>query len=445
MANRLAWLTPDTLPTETFCRQLSIPNDPLILAAVSGALYPLTKSYNWEEYGSVTPDEIASAMLDMFDAYVSQTTGDCEGNGMTCADVLACLGAAGVSLYEYPFVRKSPTTGLPQWSIDETTWWELETVTTTPVGETCLAATRAALVMGRFWQQTFVAAGELFFGALATANAFLQQVNQGLLGILYGSNAQLANAIIFTDFDFSTYMVQSDLTENQYDLLTCLLLEHATLQDDGTVTFNFGAVRDNLISTLGVNPGTALTLLFDYAGEAGLNQAGQVGITDVGDCSSCGAWFHDYDFTLASGPFAAGHIDSPAPGDFGVYTPGVGWEDTTASSGACRRRGVFLTLASNPATTITRVLVEYTYTAASGSLWGSFGTYAAQMSGGAVSIAGATYPTLPPVGGFDVSGSWEGDGFQFSLMACVGCAGSTGGTCTITRLRVEGVGTDPFE
>lgn len=62
--NRRAWLTPDQLLPDagTFCRHLSIPNDPQLIAATSGALHELTLSYNWEQHGTMTPEEAAKLM-----------------------------------------------------------------------------------------------------------------------------------------------------------------------------------------------------------------------------------------------------------------------------------------------------------------------------------------------------------------------------------------------
>lgn len=61
--NRRAWLTPDQLvDAGTFCRRLSIPDDPHLIAAVSGALHELTLSYNWEQFGTMTPQEAAALM-----------------------------------------------------------------------------------------------------------------------------------------------------------------------------------------------------------------------------------------------------------------------------------------------------------------------------------------------------------------------------------------------
>lgn len=65
------WLTPNEIPEATTCRSLLIPDDVDIVAAVSGALLPLTKQYNWEQFGTVTPEEIAEAMMTMYVAWLS--------------------------------------------------------------------------------------------------------------------------------------------------------------------------------------------------------------------------------------------------------------------------------------------------------------------------------------------------------------------------------------
>lgn len=54
-----AWLTPDTAPTATRCRRIRIPDDETWIAAVSGALTPLIYAYNWELFGTLTPEEAA--------------------------------------------------------------------------------------------------------------------------------------------------------------------------------------------------------------------------------------------------------------------------------------------------------------------------------------------------------------------------------------------------
>lgn len=61
----MPWLTPETLPTTFVCRQVLIPEDVDIIAAVTGALLDLTRASNWEQHGAITPDEISSAMATM--------------------------------------------------------------------------------------------------------------------------------------------------------------------------------------------------------------------------------------------------------------------------------------------------------------------------------------------------------------------------------------------
>lgn len=69
----MPYLTPDTAPGSTRCRVLIIPDDKEWLALVTGALSELTHAYNFEEFGTATPEETAQAFRDMLALYV-----DCE-------------------------------------------------------------------------------------------------------------------------------------------------------------------------------------------------------------------------------------------------------------------------------------------------------------------------------------------------------------------------------
>lgn len=64
------WITPDSIPTDTLCRVLLIPDDPILYAAVSGALLPLIYADNWEQVGDATPAECAEAMYTLYAAFV---------------------------------------------------------------------------------------------------------------------------------------------------------------------------------------------------------------------------------------------------------------------------------------------------------------------------------------------------------------------------------------
>lgn len=69
----MPYLTPSTIPTARISRRLRIPNDPLIVAAVNGAIAELIHAYNWQLFGAVTPADIAVAMRDMYLDYEDST------------------------------------------------------------------------------------------------------------------------------------------------------------------------------------------------------------------------------------------------------------------------------------------------------------------------------------------------------------------------------------
>lgn len=69
----MSYLTPDALPDNTLCRALLIPDDPDWLALVTGALSELTHAYNFEQFGTLTPEETAERFLTM----ITEMNGGC--------------------------------------------------------------------------------------------------------------------------------------------------------------------------------------------------------------------------------------------------------------------------------------------------------------------------------------------------------------------------------
>jgi microcystin-dependent protein len=64
------FLTPETLGNgQRIARLLLIPDDLGFIAAVSGALLELTYPWNWEQFGSITPDEAAQAASELYERY----------------------------------------------------------------------------------------------------------------------------------------------------------------------------------------------------------------------------------------------------------------------------------------------------------------------------------------------------------------------------------------
>lgn len=67
----LGFLTPDFPPEhKAYTRKLSIPATPAFLGLVNGALFELTKAYNFEQDGEMTPQEAADFFTNMFVAYL---------------------------------------------------------------------------------------------------------------------------------------------------------------------------------------------------------------------------------------------------------------------------------------------------------------------------------------------------------------------------------------
>lgn len=71
----MAFPTPNSVPTTRICRTIQIPDDPLWLAIVNGALSELLDIRNYEPYGTLTPEETANAFAEMFYDYLAS---DCS-------------------------------------------------------------------------------------------------------------------------------------------------------------------------------------------------------------------------------------------------------------------------------------------------------------------------------------------------------------------------------
>jgi hypothetical protein len=97
----MPWLTGDTWGGGTICRRLVIPNDISLIAAVNGALLPLTYESNWEQFGTATPEAVADAMRDMWLAYVADDcTPESTGDGMReLIDTKSIAGSNSQSLF----------------------------------------------------------------------------------------------------------------------------------------------------------------------------------------------------------------------------------------------------------------------------------------------------------------------------------------------------------
>ncbi len=86
--SRHAWLTPDDTPGAAICRPVYIPSGEAYEAALRGALLLLCDTFNWEEHGTQTPQDVSAAFYDAFLSTLDNW-GDCsqEGNNFVVGEI----------------------------------------------------------------------------------------------------------------------------------------------------------------------------------------------------------------------------------------------------------------------------------------------------------------------------------------------------------------------
>jgi len=103
MTGRARWLTPGSPSSDFICRRILIPDGEDWLAIVTGALNELIYAYNFEKYGTVTPDATAAAFATMFDHFCFDDDPGCRligeivtfaGSSNPSTNFLPCDGAS---------------------------------------------------------------------------------------------------------------------------------------------------------------------------------------------------------------------------------------------------------------------------------------------------------------------------------------------------------------
>lgn len=136
----MGYLTPDSVPGNTSCRALFIPDSEDYIAIVRGALQELTFDYNWDKFGALTPEEAAQSFVDMFDRFCLYTEScrmigeiviyaggtnpnpnwlECDGSEVAQADypdlyavIGSTYGSAGAGNFKLPDMRGMSPSGI---------------------------------------------------------------------------------------------------------------------------------------------------------------------------------------------------------------------------------------------------------------------------------------------------------------------------------------------
>jgi len=328
------YLTPDSIPEETDCRSLLIPASTDWLAIVSGALTELTKTWNWQQFGSVTVDEAVDAMQAMIDAYYLGCSGGCE---LPEGGEIIRIGEDGRIEVLSDGEWVTPTDGdyyIPPPEAREGG---------TEADQICLAAKNAVNVLHELYDQLSDyfndelsdAAALLGLAAfMTTATAFeFAPIVAGIAAFLLPIFAGVYSAL--------SYLTADLWDENLDKQLTCFLQECAT-NDAGVVTFDwdcFTGKLNSLTDEFGLSEvqlrfylQISYLLLF-IGGADGLNlAAGTTAISDD-DCSFCSEECEDIVCTMVDDLCDWVNIATSNTGGFYIFPVYPGTTGTYVSSG----------------------------------------------------------------------------------------------------------------
>jgi len=452
-----AWLTPDSpTPEEERCRTISVPDDLAFVGAVTGALLPLTQPDNWEQSGSMTPEEAAGIMSAAFESFVDS---DCT-TGEPCPPPTLPDGSR--------VWRRNPTTG--NWEyLDDTgeNWVEPtgEDAIPAPVAREeatsdemkCAASTNAVGVIKELYDQI-----------LSDINEDVDTVQMGLnLAYVAGtrlggafyppvvailtSAAAIWNGVIETIQAFTVNLWDDRFT----DTMVCIFLDNAT-ETNGVVTFDFQAINRDALEQIWESSQYVLLVsqfiyLMSVIGPQGVNVAGGVTVLE-GDCNDCGEWCYTFNFAFGSQGWVACRETTNYYSAYGTYD-GTKWNSSLAiSSGGGYEHSICVGRQFD-STTLTSVSVTFQRTN---------GQFAAQIYaerwwlnnwdnqaslGTKTVIRTALTPGATGTVTYTTSGTWQN--IAGLTLTCVSSYRASAipnpaGTASITSITLTGTGVNPF-
>lgn len=377
----MPWLTPDEIPEGTACRPLFIPDDSAWLAIVSGAILELTRSWNWEQFGTLTPDQCAERMQILQQQFYDEICNDCT---LPAGGRVIRINFDGhfEELVGDAWVEPQGDYAVPP--VTERTGG-------TVYEQTCLAAANAENVLAQLYEQTT----DLFEEGLTVAELALELAV--LLGLLIAPPLGLLGASVITlgRIAFAEFFAFMDfLTEDFWDAefseaIRCILLNCAT-NTDGVVTFDLDCVNLGIgditnpfdLTGAQVRLLGQVSYLLSIIGVDGLNLAGTTTAITTPNCNC--EWCAIIPLETTDGGFVrqAGGGQPWLSG--GQWSSGQGWLGGIRgdSSFANNRYGASNFERTFSAMVITYVGVKYAKTAGQCSIAGAcYGSQLADQSG----------------------------------------------------------------
>lgn len=269
----------------------------------------------------------------------------------------------------------------------------------------------------------------LFFLADAlidAANSILALITVTLPGV--GLIWRVIFAVCEALYAIGSAALVAAFTEEAYDELQCIFYNN--IGEDGQMSAEqLSDINTQICEDMDLTICAAMGLMLNMLGFVGMSNAGAM-FGEDGDCTSCGEWCYEFDFTLSSGGWTI--LDVPTTYEYGTYSSGVGYEATFGSpNGNWQLITIWISFAS---TTITFVEMEYEHTGGAGfkdallSATLDIVPYLAQES-----------PPSPPLIG------WTGSAAMTTLVARIWASETpAAATGIIQKIRVHGVGVNPF-
>lgn len=275
------WLTPDEIPEDETCRPLFIPDSTDWLAIVSGAILPLTRAWNWEQFGTLTPEQCATRMQELMQQYYDS---ECEGGD--CPPVLR-IGENG-EIQEYidgEWVAPEGALELPPTPArTEPTLLERR----------CLAAANAAYVLKLVYEDltdSFEANLDLAAAIAKVAGVFASLLAATVWGVVPAAIMAGALAIFSVVYDTLEFIGEDFWTSEFDDLLKCALFDSATDAGGGVIHFDYDLFQDKLARSTEITADLyslrlfgQLTYILGWIGSEGLDAAGATTEIETSDC-----------------------------------------------------------------------------------------------------------------------------------------------------------------
>jgi len=432
----VGYLTLDEIPSGRLCRPLFIPDDAMWLALFGGALTELTLAYNYQQFGTLTPQEMADACAEVINQWYEDMCGDCV---LPDGQPVLRLGEGGhvEQLINGEWQEPTGDYYLPP---------PAARTEPTPEERKCLAAWNAANVLKLMYEEITDAYGTGLgnLEAIAAIGTWLAGAVLAALGLAMPALALLALAAWQAGFEIVEFVTADFWTSAFDDNIRCALLRSA-IDTDGVVTFDWVKLNNELLFQIDWFDPTAgsfslaaqVRWMMTQIGIEGVNLAGATtGITSA-DCDDCVTyWTYIWHFEDDPGNWA---ILSGQPGSLEEcgFETGVVYVGGDPSRG---RRQTILQFASFPTDAeVRRITFRQTSTIGVASL--GYPNDAIVVNGSIVATGiPANIPTEAVAAG-DYTGTYEIQYF-LGVGACDGC-GDPGGVGCVFEAEISGVGEPP--